>query len=67
MNKKHLAGVCPVCGSDTLDYLKNRIMFDQLRYYWTCEECGSNGEEVHTLIFSGHVDIDDLSKYKEEK
>ena len=49
------AGICPVCGSERLSYGFINVEHTSVFYPWTCESCGSDGKEYHSLIFEEHV------------
>lgn len=47
-------GVCPVCGETQLEYDTIQLEDDMIYYPWTCEHCGTSGEEWYKLSFAGH-------------
>lgn len=59
MNKEELRynteGVCPVCGSESLNYGSSGVDEGGYFYSWECEKCGACGKEWYDLVFSGHV------------
>lgn len=61
MVKCNQSGICPLCGSENLDYGAAVIEDVGVMYPWTCE-CGAKGEETYNLEFSGHyaVEKDDI-------
>jgi len=56
--KKNEAGVCPVCGNESLDYGSAEIECYDIKYPWTCE-CGASGDEYCDIIFSEHCNVTD--------
>ena len=50
-------GICPVCGSEELDYGTADIMDESVSYPWTCAQCHATGREVHGLSFDDHYDV----------
>lgn len=52
--KKIEEGVCPVCGDDDLDYGAIEVEGNMIYYPWTCNACGTTGEEWYELHFTGH-------------
>lgn len=62
MNKKHEQGVCPFCGSDSLEYVTSEIEGNVIGFPWECEECGSVGEELYLLTFTEHINLVDERK-----
>lgn len=48
------AGICPVCGSDALEYPASEGDNVEGIYPWRCEDCGAEGEEQYTVTFNGH-------------
>lgn len=53
-------GICPVCGSENLNYEGLEPEEEMIVYPWTCENCGATGSEWYELQFAGHnVDTKD--------
>lgn len=50
-------GICPNCQSEQLSYEKP--IFDDygVKYPYTCDNCGTKGNEAYHLEFDGHYDI----------
>lgn len=58
MNQKpHEPGICPVCGSEDLDYGVLIPYGNSISYPWTCNHCHAKGNEVYDLIFNQHENI----------
>lgn len=58
--EKHDPGICPVCGSDRLDFDGFVVEGNSCIYKWRCNGCGVSGREWYDLIFSEHIiDRDD--------
>lgn len=55
MNKIYEPGVCAKCHSDKIIY-DDPILIDDLVYKYTCEDCGTKGEEHYELMFSYNQD-----------
>lgn len=49
------AGICPVCGSNDLEYGDSDIQDESYIYDWTCPACGNSGKECYTLVFDEHI------------
>lgn len=54
MANKQQEGICPVCGSDDLDYHSYEVEGTQLSYQWECNDCHSQGTEWYSLNFIEH-------------
>lgn len=44
---------CPVCDSQELDYGSIELNGNHAYYPWTCENCGSTGQEWYSMNFNG--------------
>ena len=53
-------GICPVCGSDKLDYGVIELDGESIWYPWECKnkDCGATGRECYNLEFIEHVNVD---------
>lgn len=51
---KNEQGVCPKCGSYSLDYKTAEFTESMLYYPYKCEDCGQEGEEWYSMDFQGH-------------
>jgi len=52
---RHEVGVCPNCGSRTLEYVGGGVTETSYIHKWTCGDCGANGRECYNLTFSEHI------------
>lgn len=52
---------CPICHKKELSYNHFHMNDDstQITFPWKCRECGATGEEVYTLDFVGHDNIEE--------
>ena len=50
-----VAGTCPSCGNDVLDYEGGDLSERNYIYKWQCAKCGTYGKECYDLIFSGQI------------
>ena len=50
--------ICPVCGSDHLEYADHNIEDEGGAFPWVCLNCGAQGEEVYLRKFIGHADVE---------
>ena len=58
-NTNHEQGICPLCGSQSLNYEKITVNDDnQIGYPWDCSDCKATGTEWYDLEFNSH-DIKD--------
>ena len=48
-------GCCPVCQSDNIQYGDSETDVDVIKYSWSCQSCGANGNEIANIVFDGHV------------
>ena len=48
------AGVCPICGSECLEYGTEIQDSIGARRPWKCEDCKAEGEETYESVFTGH-------------
>ena len=49
------AGVCPKCGSESLDFDGFLVEDGSCIYKWKCESCGVSGRECYDMTFSQHI------------
>lgn len=47
-------GECPKCHSGNLDYDAVEFSDNMCYFPYKCEECGQEGEEWYSMVFSGH-------------
>ena len=45
-------GYCPNCGSDNLEYGASEPQDCHIAYPFTCEDCGTKGNEVNAVEFA---------------
>lgn len=50
-------GICPLCGSENLDYGVLQPDDDCIYYPCTCDDCGATFKEYYSLDFSGQEHI----------
>ena len=46
--------VCPVCGSENLEYAGYDVEDQSIAYNWDCDDCESSGVEYHDFVFAFH-------------
>ena len=51
------AGECPVCGSDSLTYGRQRLEHSGIFYPWVCNDCNATGEEHYKTEFVSHQNV----------
>ena len=49
---KECIGVCPICGSDNIEYGDTCIEFQSLGYEVTCNDCGAESIEWFDLVYA---------------
>ena len=55
-----MAGNCPKCGNNELDYTGNEIDGEEVVFYFTCPKCGGAGSETYYMEFQDiNIIIDD--------
>jgi hypothetical protein len=47
-------GTCPNCKGIDLDYDTIKVVGEEVYYPWTCNDCGTKGQEWYYLEFTGH-------------
>ena len=59
MNKEHKENVCPICGSNNIEYgsMELGVFGDELYYPAECKDCKATFEEYYKLTFDGHENI----------
>lgn len=57
MIKKHTEGICPVCGSDMLDYGEIELDDGGCIYPVECIKCGTTFTEAYNFVFDDQYDI----------
>lgn len=73
MREDNQVGKCPICHSDNINYDSIQLESDMTYYPYTCEDCGTQGEEWYKIEFVGHnidnmeVEYVDLNKIRKEK
>lgn len=64
MNKKQKEGICPICGSNELEYGSIKEYNGYIAYVVSCRNCECSFEENYNLIF---IDQDSFcNKYGED-
>ena len=53
-NPKQTQGVCPKCRFLGLDYGDSYQDDDYFVYYWSCPNCGSEGQEFNKIVFDSY-------------
>lgn len=53
-NKHQEQGVCPKC-KGTLSYGDSDLNGESIGYDWVCDDCGVEGVEWYSLVFSEHI------------
>lgn len=48
-------GVCPICGSDNIEYGSLEVCDAGVYYSVRCEDCQASFQEHYNLEFAGHV------------
>lgn len=51
------SGICPVCGSEMLNYGNIQSCEIGVYYPWKCDNCGSTGKECYAIDFDSHQDV----------
>lgn len=46
-------GVCPICNAEIVDYGCLEVIDDQIKYPFTCKNCGVSGTEWGKIEFDG--------------
>lgn len=58
MEEKHQEqGICPICGSDAIDYEAMEDADNSVYFPAMCCKCHAMWNEYYNLTFSGHYDI----------
>lgn len=56
---EHTAGICPLCGSDDIDYDSLEMGTGMSVYYPAfCNNCKGTFKEFYSLEFAEHIDIE---------
>ena len=66
----NLAGHCPFCGKQNLEYSKEFLHNANLIFPWKCKDCGASGREVYYLDFVYHENCekdDEFIAYSDEE
>ena len=49
--------ICPICGSDNIEYCDTIIEFQSLRYEFTCKDCGAEAIEWFDLVYANTTSL----------
>jgi hypothetical protein len=55
MKKTMLAGMCPICGKQDLDYNGPEFNGESVIFNFTCQDCNNTGYEESHLTYIGTV------------
>lgn len=64
MDKEQKAGICPICGSDELNYGSIKEYDGYIAYVVECQKCECSFEENYNLVFEDQDSFCD--KYGED-
>ena len=59
---KHKEGICPNCGAELNNWSDSAIESNSCYYEWSCDKCGTSGEEWYDLVFSEHKYESDINR-----
>lgn len=48
-------GICPVCGTHLTEYGCFEVLDNQVKYPFTCQNCGVSGAEWGDIVFDGYT------------